>query len=837
LPQVNPGTILLLLVAVLGGASAAGLLRAQYDDGRLTIRVFRAGRVLATFDLRDTGLLLLLAIVMGWAVAAAVERSQWVPNTEGRLVPALALTTVLGWVFIVAGFSRLGYLIASLLAAIGSVVWLTPSPLTSAHPSLAVLPKWLQVLPDQTNLLFLIGLLLMFALTGLWTSWWTFRRRNGLVALLPTGTILAVEIINDYIPGPVFFTIVWLAAAASVLLRLNYVALKDGWRKRRVPHASDTGWTFGEVGIEAIVAILAIAFLILPPLSSTDISGGIIPGVVHADSFHPFGIGSGSHGGTTGSVGYSEVIRPGAQLTAKPKTVMLVTGDSPTYYPYWRGIALAGWDGIQWYQLPSSHDVPVRQQPRLAAGATLPRDDLPASSQRIQVWHNTFHVVDPSTDMRNTVFSAGEILSVTQPTQVRGIMTSVAAPLNIGLPALVNVPGDSTPTASFDTVDRITFAKSMPTNFSYSVTEAIPNVDVQDLETAGTDYPAWLAPYIALYQPGRSANVGRDAEIATLAESIVRDARATTPYDQAKAIESWFIEKPGGVARFEYTLKPTTTVGVRRLDDFLFTTRKGYCQDFSTAMNVMLRTLGIPSRQMSGFSQGVYEDKTKQFFVNSVEAHSWVEVFFPGYGWIPFEPTPDGTNGPITRPLTAAQLTAPADVAPSGSSRIPPNLREPVGIGPSGDAGAPFTDIWRPALVVAGGLLLLLVIAVLLALRWLLAARDLPRIWRRMLFLGDRLKVPRHVGDTPEEFGGRLAASLPPLDEEVRRLATLYTRASFRQGGLSADELAAARRAWTRIRGSYPGLVAKAWRDALRQGRVVREEGAVSGNRAPSRRR
>ena len=834
MPQVNPGTILLLVVAVLGGAWAAGLFRPQYEDGRLTLRIFRAGRVLAAFDLRDTGLLLFLVIVMGWAVAAAVERSQWVPNTEGRIVPALAVTTVVGWVLLVAGFSRLAYLVVSVLATVGSVVWLTPSPLTGPHPSLAALSKWVQAPPDQTNLLFLIGLLLMFALTGLWTSWWTFRRRNGLVALLPTGTILAVEIINDIVPGPVFFTIVWLATAASLLLRLNFVALKEGWRKRRVPHASDTGWTFGEVGIEATVAILAIAFLILPPLSSTDISGGLIPGVVHADAFHPFGIGSGSHAGTTGSVGYSEEIRPGAQLTAKPKTVMLVTGDSPTFYPYWRGIALAGWDGIRWYELPSTHDVPVRQQPLLAGGATLPRDDLPASSQRIQVWHNTFHVIVPSDQTLNTVFSAGEILSVNQATRVRGIMTSVGTPLNGPVPALVNVPGDNAASASFDSVDRIIFAKRMPSNYTYSVTEAIPNVDVQDLEAAGTDYPAWVAPYIALYQPGRIASVGRDAEIASLAQSIVRSAGARTPYDQAKAIESWFIEK----GRFMYTLQPPKTpVGQRPLDYFLFNSQRGFCQDFSTAMNVMLRTLRIPSRQMSGFSQGVFDDKTKQFFVNAVEAHSWVEVFFPGYGWIPFEPTPDGTNGPINRPLTRDQLITPADVAAGGATRIPPNLREPEGVGLSGDTGTPFTDIWRPVLVGAGAALLLLVIAALLALRWLFAARDLPRIWRRLLFLGDRLRVARHVGDTPEEFGGKLAASLPPLDDEVRRLATLYTRASFREGGLNADELAAARRSWSRIRGSYPALVAKAWRDALRQGRVVREEGAVSGSRARSRRR
>ena len=838
LPQVNAGTILLLLVAILGGAWAAGLFRPRYEDGRLTLQVLRSGRVLATFDLRDTGLLLLLALVMGWAVAAAVEKSQWVPGTEGRLVPALSIATVLGWIFIVAGFPRIAYVVAAVFAALGLLLWFTPSPLTGAHPSFPGLSRWLQALPDQTNLLFLIGLLVMFALTGLWTSWWIFRRRNGLVALLPTGTILAVEIINDVVPGPVFFTIVWLAAAASVLLRLNYVALKEGWRKRRVPHAADTGWTFGEVGIEATVAILAIAFLILPPLSSTDISGGLIPGVAHADSFHPFGIGSGSSSGTTGSVGYSELIRPGSQLTAKSKTVMLVTGDSPTFYPYWRGIALAGWDGLQWYELPSARDLPVRQQPLLAAGATLPRDDLPASSQRIQVWHNTFHVLVPPEQTLSTVFSAGEIISVSQATKVRGIMTSAATRLFGSQPALVNVQGDNTAIANFDTVDKIVFAKRLQPPYNFSVTEAIPNVDVQDLQNAGTDYPGWVAPYIALYQDGRVTRTGRDAEIATLAKSIVRTAGATTPYDQAKAIESWFIEKPGGTARFTYTLKPPTAPpGIRPLDDFLFTSKKGFCQDFSTAMNVMLRMLGIPSRQMSGFSQGVFDDKTRQFFVNAVEAHSWVEVFFPGYGWIPFEPTPDGTNGPINRPLTADQLNTPADVAPAGAARIPPNLREPAGAPLSGSTGAALSDIWRPVLVVAGGLLLVLAIAALLALRWLLAARDLPRIWRRLRFLGDRLKVPRHTGDTPEEFGGRLADSLAPLDEEVRRLAMLYTRASFRQGGLNPDELAAARRAWSHIRGRYPALVAKAWRDALRQGRVVREEGAASGSRARSRRR
>jgi len=832
LPQVSPATVVLLLLALLGGAWAAGLLRPQYEGGRLTIRILRADRALLAIDFRDTWLLLGFVLLMGWAVAIAVERSEWVPDTGGRLVPALAIGTGLGWIFAISRASRLAYAAMSGLAVFGSLALLAPSPLASGG-TLPAIRTWLLALPNHTNTLLLLSLLLMFVVTGLWTSWWVFNRRNGLVALLPSGTILAVEIINDQSPGLTLFTLVWLTAAAAVLLRLNFVALKEGWRARHLPRAADTGWTFGEVGIEATAAILVLAFLLIPPLSSTDISAALIPGAMNPDAIHPFGIGSSnSQPGTIGSIGYSEVVRPGSQLKAKSQTVMVVTGDTPVFYPYWRGIALAGWDGITWYELPSSPQVPVHQQPLVAARASLPRDDMPADSQRTQVLHNSFHVVVPPEQTLSTVFSAGEILSVdNQPTTVRGIMTSVPAAPGPN-PSLVNVAGDSGSTASFDTVDRIRFAKRLQPPYNYSVSEAVPNVDVQDLQSAGTEYPAWLAPYARLYEDGRVApgySTTRDPEIEALAQSIVRAAGATTPYDQAKAIESWFLAK----GRFTYTLKPPLArAGERPLDFFLFTSRKGFCQDFSTAMNVMLRTLSIPSRQMSGFGEGVFDEKTHQYTVNSLDAHSWVEVFFPGYGWIPFEPTPDGLNVPVNRPATKDALNAPDSASAQPSARIPPGLREPSDPSGTSNATTPFADIWRPLLTVGAGLLLLALIAFLLALRWLMAVRDVPRIWRRLLFLGDRLKVPRYTGDTPQEFGGRLAASMPALDVEVRRLATLYTRASFRRGGLNPTELAEARKAWTQVRGRYAGLVARAWRDALRQGRVVSAEEAV-GSESP----
>src|SRR5947199_2503650 len=187
LPQVNPATVFLLMLAVLGGAWAAGLLRPHYEGGRLTIRLFRANRVLLTVDFRDTWLLLGFVLLVGGVVAVWVVRSAWVPDTEGRLVPALAIATVLGWIFAIARASRLAYAAMSGLAVLGNLALLTPSPLNSGG-TVAAIRTWLLALPSRTNVLLLLCLLLMFVATGLWTSWWVFLRRNGLWPCCPQGT-------------------------------------------------------------------------------------------------------------------------------------------------------------------------------------------------------------------------------------------------------------------------------------------------------------------------------------------------------------------------------------------------------------------------------------------------------------------------------------------------------------------------------------------------------------------------------------------------------------------------------------------------------------------------
>ena len=109
-------------------------------------------------------------------------------------------------------------------------------------------------------------------------------------------------------------------------------------------------------------------------------------------------------------------------------------------------------------------------------------------------------------------------------------------------------------------------------------------------------------------------------------------------YDRAVAIEEFLHNE------FAYTLELPRSARQATLEYFLFDRREGHCEYFSTAMAVLLRTLGIHTREVNGFLGGQWNDFGQYLAVTQNEAHSWVEVWFPGYGWVPFDPTPAGAG-------------------------------------------------------------------------------------------------------------------------------------------------------------------------------------------------
>ena len=180
------------------------------------------------------------------------------------------------------------------------------------------------------------------------------------------------------------------------------------------------------------------------------------------------------------------------------------------------------------------------------------------------------------------------------------------------------------------------------------------------------------SPYAGMYRLARRLASGRRSS-----------------YDVAVAIVNYL------QANYNYGEQPPR----RRfpLEAFLFTDGVGYCQQFSGAMALMLRMDGIPARVAAGFLPGSYDDTTRRFVVRAVDAHSWVEVYFAGIGWVPFNPTPSRTTAPIVRFPSARTATPAAAIAATvGGARVRATDPATAGLGRrssgSGSVPAPRAD-------------------------------------------------------------------------------------------------------------------------------------------------
>jgi transglutaminase-like putative cysteine protease len=161
----------------------------------------------------------------------------------------------------------------------------------------------------------------------------------------------------------------------------------------------------------------------------------------------------------------------------------------------------------------------------------------------------------------------------------------------------------------------------------YEAESQLPDIDTDELRLAANTAPGEMDRYLKLPP--------LDVRIAKLAEDIT--AQAPSNYEKAVAVERYLS------THFGYTLELPSSVPADPLAHFLFERKRGHCEYFASSMAVMLRSLRIPTRIVTGFRGGEYNDLTGQYVVRASDAHSWVEAYFPGSGWISFDPTPAGS--------------------------------------------------------------------------------------------------------------------------------------------------------------------------------------------------
>ncbi|HEX7288424.1 MAG TPA: DUF3488 and transglutaminase-like domain-containing protein [Candidatus Angelobacter sp.] len=162
-------------------------------------------------------------------------------------------------------------------------------------------------------------------------------------------------------------------------------------------------------------------------------------------------------------------------------------------------------------------------------------------------------------------------------------------------------------------------------------------IGVYTAEADTRDPPSFIRNSVAANYPPRVSNLylqlpKLNSRIPDLAREVTSGSAST--YDKARAIEGYL------KSNFSYTLQLPGNRERDPLAHFLFERKKGHCEYFASAMAVMLRTQGIPARVVNGFRGGEYNDLTGNYIIRQKDAHSWVEVYFPEYGWATFDPTP-----------------------------------------------------------------------------------------------------------------------------------------------------------------------------------------------------
>jgi transglutaminase-like putative cysteine protease len=349
--------------------------------------------------------------------------------------------------------------------------------------------------------------------------------------------------------------------------------------------------------------------------------------------------------------------------------------------------------------------------------------------------------------------------------------------------------------------------------FRYTVWSYAPQPKPRELAASPPRYPPTIArefldvwPGVAMpsFRAGQRAVIARlDAhpEIARYTQlekaAFAVAGRARTPYAAAAALESWFRVRGG----FRYTNHPAVFPAAP-LVGFVAQTRAGYCQYFAGAMALMLRYLGVPARVAVGFSSGAYDARRGVWTVTDHDAHAWVEAWFRGYGWLPFDPTPAAG-----RPARG-QLSATYAVRRSAARAAPAQTASRHREGAASSAPSP-----SPARAGRRGISLLLVLA-------LLVAASLAGVAATKL----AVRRARYVSRDPRRIAAACRRELADflLDQriEAARSATLHELGALVRGELAVDPddfVAAA----TAARFGPPAGARTAARDARRELRAL----------------
>lgn len=654
-------------------------------------------------------------------------------------------------------------------------------------------------------------------------AWLVFRFRSywGAVIVSGAGLITNMSIADN--TRMIEFGLFMLAA---LLLRVRMRTLEQQSERRWAVHdkGNRSGWRSMLDGTVLAAGVLAVSFVL--PVGKDVRSFDGLYRVMHSPIEHFNGDFERLFAGLSGKVpsafrSFGEQMALGGSVKLSDAAALIVESPSAVYL---RAHTYDTYTSAGWKTGPSE----THEQVWAPGTADSVRENI-VSNPPVSI---SVKPLFPS----GTVFVAGEVDSTDVPSQLESYSSPIytiniwagSSSGNAGLPqsikdieaevqsAVLNLGMRRSPSINKDSLQKlmpadvvvldITYQRIQPTQARimrkqpspadavslkvkgeatanpYKMQVSLSQATADELRSSGTDYPGWVRDrYLQL--PGTLP-----ARVKAFAEQVTEGA--PTPYDKAKAIETYLRV----VYPYSLVMDPPP-YNRDAVDYFLFTARKGCCDYFSSAMAVTLRTVGVPARVVAGYAPGERE-KDGRYLVRDRDAHSWPQAYFPGYGWIDFEPTP-------SRPVTAVEETAQQDEqADAVSSPTDVTGEEP----PPDRTATPNISSWLSGgLRQVGRLWFLLLGGFLLAFlyAWKRLGSD-PLdpgdAYRRLRLVGRMAGIPARPTATPYEYAGLIGGRWPEVRNDARRIADAYVRESYGGGAVTPADHTGASGGWRCIR-------------------------------------
>jgi transglutaminase-like putative cysteine protease len=588
--------------------------------------------------------------------------------------------------------------------------------------------------------------------TAFWASWHAFRRMRAINALVPCVALLAVVLATTRMePG---FLILLLAATLLLCVVVSHGERERFWRLNHIDAAESLSFDLIVTAIPVTLAIVLVAAF-APSISLEDI------------------------------VRFSrDVVPQRSQVNRLPESLGLEIRP-PTRQP-------SIFDSLRAPGLPREHLVGSGAELSRKVAMTVRTDDTFVESSEnfvapIHYWRGSTYdrytgrgwitsdtnLVDYPADTWLDVDVSLSGKTVTQDVQI----ARDAGGLLFATDTLVTVDHDFRVAWR---ADGDVFSAEIRAN-SYRVQSRVSSFDETQLRAAGTAYPDWVrAHYLELPN-----------DLPPRVQSLVLDLTAAqrAPYDRIRAIENY-------LRAFPYTLDlPAPPPNRDIVDYFIFDLQKGYCDYFASAMVVLARAAGVPARLVVGYAPGAFDAVNGRYIVTEADAHAWVEVYFPGAGWVEFEPT---SNHPALQ-YSSQESTKPPQLPKANEFLV--NTRLNVGLDWQTLVG------FVAVMVAIGGVALVLWNTI----RWrrLASSAVIAEIYARLVWYAARLGVRVRASDTPNEFAEKFAARLANAEKNARGLVELYVQSRY---GRQVIDLATRKRAmqmWRRLRGVLWKLWAK----------------------------